>query len=107
MLQQSAGASVHVPDRAPLGSVKHMCAEIVGSWCGRVIVFPALTLFLGGGVMGCTQEGMLSHVLRGCLLKRWALGTCWDAQNSLHALTSGVDLDRVLATPTDGAQGRK
>lgn len=107
LLQQSTGATVHVPDHAPLGSVKHMCAEMVGSWCGRAIVFPALSLSLGGGVMGCTQEGMLSRVFRGCLLKHRALGTCWDAQNSLHALTSGVDLGRVLATPTEAAQGRK
>lgn len=65
------------------------------------------TLFLGGGVSGCTQGGMLSHVFRGCLLKHQALGTCQDVQNSLHALTSGVDLDRVLATPIEAAQGRK
>lgn len=44
------------------------------------------TLFLGGGVMGRTQEGMLSHVFRGCLLKHRALGTCRDAQNSLQPL---------------------
>lgn len=65
------------------------------------------TLFLGGGVTGCTQEGMLSHAFRGCLLKHCALGTCWDVQNSLHALMSGVDLNRVLATPIEAAQGRK
>lgn len=41
-------------------------------------------LFLGEGVTGCTQEGMLSHVFRDCLLKHRALGTCRDAQNSLQ-----------------------
>lgn len=32
LLQQRTGATVHVPDHAPLGSVKYMRAEMVGSW---------------------------------------------------------------------------
>lgn len=88
---------------------------VVLSTCVQQLLVPGVagqlfsqlcTSFIGGGVTGCAQ-GMLSHVFRGCLLKHQALGTCQDAQNSLHALTSGVDLGRVLATPIEVAQGRK